>query len=92
MMMMMMMRLMMMMMMMMMMMIESMMISSPTSHQTTIKVIVAVTVLLFVASGNATISIQRQTIMRMLWIIITQLWISAASRDKSSCSSNLFLN
>ena len=45
--------------------------------------------LLFVVGGNATISIQRQTIMRMLWIIISQLWISAASRDKSIYSSQL---
>ena len=33
-------------------------------------------VLFLAENGNATISIEGQTIMRMLWIIIGQLWIS----------------
>ena len=40
-------------------------------------------VLFFAEDGNATISIQGQTIMRMLWIIIGQLWISTLPAIKA---------
>ena len=40
-------------------------------------------VLFLAENGNATICIQGQTIMRMLWIIIGQLWISTLPAIKA---------
>ena len=40
-------------------------------------------VLFLAENGNATISIEGQTIMRMLWIIIGQLWISTLPAIKA---------